>query len=141
VLTDLLAGKGSGGAILGVSSPYQWACLTVLCGAGMVLAAQRRSVATGFSVALALFMMPSAFTDLWAFAVGTASQSAVDTAQSLLELVGSGAVIALIVHDVRRDRRPDVADPVGATDSARTSSAAEVALPVPPSAPAERVDA
>ncbi|MFE0631399.1 hypothetical protein ACFW3D_31130 [Streptomyces sp. NPDC058864] len=110
VLTDLIVGKGSGRAILAVPSPYQWVCLTVLCGAGMLLAARRRPTATGFSVGLSLFMMPSAFTELWGYAVGTMPVTAVDISQSLLEFVGSAAVVALIVGDVRRDRRPDDAD-------------------------------
>ncbi|MFE0628756.1 hypothetical protein ACFW3D_17525 [Streptomyces sp. NPDC058864] len=107
-LGDLLVGKGTGRAVLGVSAPYQWACLTVLCGAGMLFAARRRPVATGFSVGLALFMMPSAFTELWTYAVGAAAQTPVDTSQDLLELVGSAAVVALVAGDVRRDRRPVV---------------------------------
>ncbi|MFF7212273.1 hypothetical protein ACFZAU_17335 [Streptomyces sp. NPDC008238] len=105
-LGDLLVGKGTGRSVLGVSAPYQWACLTVLCGAGMLFAARRRPVATGFSVGLALFMMPSAFTELWAYAVGATAQNLVDTSQDLLELVGSAAVVALVAGDVRRDRRP-----------------------------------
>ncbi|WP_431961329.1 hypothetical protein [Actinacidiphila sp. bgisy160] len=110
VLTDLIVGKGSGRSILAVPSPYQWVCLTVLCGAGMLLAARRRPTAPGFSVGLSLFMMPSAFTELWGYAVGTMPVTAVDASQSLLEFVGSAAVVALIVGDVRRDRRPDDAD-------------------------------
>ncbi|MFF3944416.1 hypothetical protein ACFYYN_06305 [Streptomyces sp. NPDC001902] len=105
-LGELLVGKGTGRAVLGVSAPYQWACLTVLCGAGMFLAARRRPVATGFSVGLSLFMMPSALTELWAHAAGTVPQSLVDTSQSLLEFVGSAAVVALVAGDLRRDRRP-----------------------------------
>ncbi|WP_030169947.1 hypothetical protein [Streptomyces sp. NRRL S-813] len=104
-LADLLVGRGVGQAVLGVSSPWQWACLTVLCGVGMVLAARRRPSATGFSVGLALFMMPIAFTKLWGLA-RTASllASPLNTVQSILELAGSAAVVALIVVDVRRDR-------------------------------------
>ncbi|MDX3074929.1 hypothetical protein ACIP98_38500 [Streptomyces sp. NPDC088354] len=107
VLGDLLVGRGTGRAVLGVSAPYQWACLTVLCGAGMLLAARRRPVATGFSSGLSLFMMPSAFTDLWAYTAATMSPTLVDTSQHLLEFVGSAAVVALTIGDVRRERRPD----------------------------------
>lgn len=110
VLTDLIVGKGSGQAVLAVPSPYQWVSLTVLCGAGMLLAARRRPTAHGFSVGLSLFMMPSAFTDLWGYTGGTTPATAVDISQALLEFVGSAAVVALIVGDVRRDRRPDDAD-------------------------------
>ncbi|WP_431953963.1 hypothetical protein [Actinacidiphila sp. bgisy167] len=109
-LTDLIVGKGSGQAVLAVPSPYQWVCLTVLCGVGMLLAARRRPTAHGFSVGLSLFMMPSAFTDLWGYAVGTNPATAVDVSQALLEFVGSAAVVALIVGDLRGDRRPDDAD-------------------------------
>ncbi|MFF3565609.1 hypothetical protein ACFYXS_36830 [Streptomyces sp. NPDC002574] len=108
VLGDLLVGRGTGRAVLGVSAPYQWACLTVLCGAGMLLAARRRPIATGCSTGLSLFMMPSAFTDLCAYAGDTVSPSLVDMSQHLLEFVGSAAVVALTVGDVRRDRRPDL---------------------------------
>ncbi|MGW3246256.1 hypothetical protein [Streptomyces sp. NPDC001070] len=124
VLTDLLVGKGGGRAVLGVSSPYQWACLTVLCGAGMLLAARRRPVATGFSVGLSLFMMPSAFTELWGYAAGTMPVTVVDTGQSLLEFVGSAAVVALIVGDVLRDRRPS-----GEPEIFSTAELPEVAIP------------
>ncbi|MFJ9910034.1 hypothetical protein [Actinacidiphila glaucinigra] len=116
-LGDLLVGKGTGRAVLGVSAPYQWACLTVLCGAGMLFAARRRPVATGFSVGLALFMMPSAFTELWAYAVGAVAQTPLDTFQDLLEFVGSAAVVALVAGDVRRDRRPGVRFADGAVPS------------------------
>lgn len=146
VLSDLIVGKGSGRAILAVPSPYQWVCLTVLCGAGMLLAARRRPTAPGFSVGLSLFMMPSAFTELWGYAVGTMPVTAVDTAQSLLEFVGSAAVVALIVGDVRRDRRPDDADldvlapavPRGVAAAVRTapSALAVPSVPAVPSAPA-----
>ncbi|MFJ4847331.1 MULTISPECIES: hypothetical protein [unclassified Streptomyces] len=108
VLGDLLVGKGTGRAILGVSTPYQWACLTVLCGAGMLLAARRRPVATGFSTGLSLFMMPPALTDLWAYLQDAMGQTLVDGSQHVLEFVGSAAVVALTVGDVRRDRRPAV---------------------------------
>ncbi|MDX3355891.1 hypothetical protein PV703_21750 [Streptomyces sp. ME01-24h] len=110
VLTDLIVGRGSGRAVLAVPSPYQWVCLTVLCGAGMLLAARRRPTAPGFSVGLSLFMMPPGFTDLWGYAVGSTPVTLVDTSQTLLEFVGSAAVVALIVGDVRRDRRPADAD-------------------------------
>ncbi|MFF9488314.1 hypothetical protein [Streptomyces sp. NPDC014676] len=111
-LGDLLAGKGAGHAVLGVSSPWQWACLTVLCGVGMVLAGRRRPSATGFSLGLALFMMPTAFTKLWGSAdADTLLASPLGTLQSFLELVGSAAVVALIVADVRDDLRPAPADP------------------------------
>ncbi|WP_329190151.1 hypothetical protein [Actinacidiphila glaucinigra] len=142
VLTDLIVGKGSGRAILAVPSPYQWVCLTVLCGAGMLLAARRRPTAPGFSVGLSLFMMPSAFTDLWGYAVGSMPVTAVDTSQSLLEFVGSAAVVALIVGDVRRDRRPDDADLDVMTPAVpiRTAAAvpavpATLAVPTTPAAP------
>ncbi|MBC7273365.1 MAG: hypothetical protein H5T76_32510 [Streptomyces sp.] len=105
-LTDLLAGRGAGTSVLGVSSPYQWTCLTVLCGLGLYVAARRRPVATGVSLGLAVLMMPPAFSELWGYLVaGTVSQTAVDVAQNLLELVGSGAVVALIVIDGLRDHR------------------------------------
>ncbi|MFD8078898.1 hypothetical protein ACFV3E_40365 [Streptomyces sp. NPDC059718] len=146
VLSDLIVGKGSGRAILAVPSPYQWVCLTVLCGAGMLLAARRRPTAPGFSVGLSLFMMPSAFTELWGYAVGTMPVTAVDTSQSLLEFVGSAAVVALIVGDVRRDRRPDDADldvmapavPTGiaAAATAVRTARATLATPSVPAAPA-----
>ncbi|MGQ5637879.1 hypothetical protein [Streptomyces sp. EWL5.16] len=104
-LAHLLVGRGVGRAVLAVSSPWQWVCLTVLCGVGMVLAVKRRPSATGFSVGLALFMMPIAFTKLWGLA-GTAAllASPLNTVQSVLESAGSAAVVALIVADVRRDR-------------------------------------
>ncbi|MFD3452712.1 hypothetical protein ACFWVC_11040 [Streptomyces sp. NPDC058691] len=130
VLGDLLVGKGSGRAVLGVSSAYQWACLTVLCGAGMLLAARRRPVATGFSVGLSLFMMPSAFTGLWAYATGAMSQTLVGASQNLLEFVGSAAVVALIIGDIRSDRRPRA-------DAAGFGAPAEPAAPSAPSTPAE----
>ncbi|MEW2513989.1 hypothetical protein [Streptomyces sp. NPDC046870] len=120
-LAHLLAGRGAGRAVLGVSSPWQWACLTVLCGVGMVLAAKRRPSATGFSVGLALFMMPIAFTKLWGLA-GTSALSAspLNTVQSFLELAGSAAVVSLIVADVRRDRPapPAPLDPTPAATGA-----------------------
>ncbi|MDX2649100.1 hypothetical protein PV341_37185 [Streptomyces sp. PA03-1a] len=146
VLSDLIVGKGSGRAILAVPSPYQWVCLTVLCGAGMLLAARRRPTAPGFSVGLSLFMMPSAFTELWGYAVGTMPVTAVDTSQSLLEFVGSAAVVALIVGDVRRDRRPDDADldvmaPAVPTGIAVAATAVRT-VPATPSVPtAEDADA
>lgn len=134
-LADLLVGRGIGRAVLGVSSPWQWACLTVLCGVGMVLAAKRRPSATGFSVGLALFMMPIAFTKLWGL-TGTADLlgSPLNTVQSFLELAGSAAVVALIVADVRRDRPapqavleltppPTVAEPEAQRADAATSDA------------------
>ncbi|MFF7215250.1 hypothetical protein ACFZAU_32710 [Streptomyces sp. NPDC008238] len=139
VLTDLIVGKGSGRAILAVPSPYQWVCLTVLCGAGMLLAARRRPTAPGFSVGLSLFMMPSAFTDLWGYAFGTMPVTAVDTSQSLLEFVGSAAVVALIVGDVRRDRRPgqlDVMAPAVPLAAPAGSSAASSAAPAAAARPA-----
>ncbi|MET8765647.1 hypothetical protein [Streptomyces sp. NPDC004658] len=130
-LADLLVGRGVGRAVLGVSSPWQWACLTVLCGVGMVLAAKRRPSATGFSVGLALFMMPIAFTKLWGLA-GTADllASPLNTVQSVLELAGSAAVVALIVADVRRDRPAPHAvleltpPPTGADPEAQRADAA-----------------
>ncbi|MET9880716.1 hypothetical protein ABZZ36_39865 [Actinacidiphila glaucinigra] len=134
VLTDLIVGKGSGRAILAVPSPYQWVCLTVLCGAGMLLAARRRPTAPGFSVGLSLFMMPSAFTELWGYAVGSMPVTAVDTSQSLLEFVGSAAVVALIVGDVRRDRRPDDADLDVMTPAVPMGTAA--GIPAVPATPA-----
>lgn len=139
VLGDLLVGRGTGRAVLGVSTPYQWACLTVLCGAGMLLAARRRPVATGFSTGLSLFMMPSAFTDLWAYAQNAMSQTLVDGSQHLLEFVGSAAVVALTVGDVRRDRRPFVlaaGDPVDAAFVPSVATEAAVAA-----GPAEAVEA
>lgn len=148
VLTDLIVGKGSGRAILAVPSPYQWVCLTVLCGAGMLLAARRRPTAPGFSVGLSLFMMPSAFTELWGYAVGSTPVTAVDTSQSLLEFVGSAAVVALIVGDVRRDRRPDDADldvmtpavPIGTAAAVPATLAVPATPAAPPAAPAAQED-
>ncbi|GEC03208.1 hypothetical protein SSP24_08630 [Streptomyces spinoverrucosus] len=105
-LTDLLVGRGTGRSVLGVSSPWQWTCLTVLCGMGMLLAGRRRPVATGVSLGLALLMMPPAFSELWGYLVAqTVPQTAVDVTQNLLELVGSAAVVALIVTDGLRDRQ------------------------------------
>lgn len=110
-LADLLVGKGAGHAVLGVSSPYQWACLIVLCGVGMVLAGRRRPSATGFSLGLAVFMTPTAFTKLWGFVdTDTLFASSLATVQSVVELVGSAAVVALIVADIRNDLRPALPD-------------------------------
>ncbi|WUD72780.1 hypothetical protein OG937_14255 [Streptomyces sp. NBC_00510] len=139
-LGELLVGKGTGRAVLGVSAPYQWACLTVLCGAGMFLAARRRPVATGFSVGLSLFMMPSALTELWAHAAGTVPQSLVDTSQSLLEFVGSAAVVALVAGDVRRDRRPHLRTLADAAPSV-PAGAAEAGDPAQRDAGSEPVGA
>ncbi|MEV8047581.1 hypothetical protein AB0P02_27630 [Streptomyces griseoluteus] len=130
VLGDLIVGKGSGRAVLGVSSPYQWACLTVLCGAGMFLAARRRPTATGFSVGLSLFMMPSAFTDLCAYAAGGASQTLVDTSQNVLEFIGSAAVVALVARDIRNDQRPKPAEDDGSGPGLGLEST-EAAVPRP----------
>jgi hypothetical protein len=125
-LAHLLIGRGVGRAVLGVSSPWQWACLTVLCGVGMVLAAKRRPSATGFSVGLALFMMPIDFTKLWGLARTAALlASPLNTVQSVLEFAGSAAVVALIVADVRRDRPAPLAALERAPQSTATDPAAQ----------------
>ncbi|MFZ4151509.1 hypothetical protein [Streptomyces pseudogriseolus] len=111
VLADLLVGKGAGRAVLGVSSPWQWTCLIVMCGVGMVLAGKRRPIATGFSLGLAVLMMPTAFAKLWgAAASDTLLDTPLGTLQSLVELIGSAAVLALITSDLRNDARPELPD-------------------------------
>ncbi|GHJ40448.1 hypothetical protein [Streptomyces sp. TS71-3] len=105
-LAHLLAGRGTGRAVLAVSSPWQWSCLTLLCGVGMVLAAKRRPIATGFGLGLALFMVPSSFTDL----VGATEAHTLFTVpgasgQNFLEVVGGVAMASLILGDARRERR------------------------------------
>ncbi|MFF3465627.1 hypothetical protein ACWCQN_15270 [Streptomyces sp. NPDC001984] len=144
VLTDLIVGKGTGRAVLGVSSPFQWVCLTVLCGLGMFLAVKRRPVATGVSVGLALFMMPSSFAQLWGSIVDdTVQQSALGSAQNLLEVVGSAAVVALIYGDVRRDHRAADDGEVGAArvPAAASATPVERAVPAGHGADAEPVEA
>ncbi|MFJ4467770.1 hypothetical protein ACIP2X_09900 [Streptomyces sp. NPDC089424] len=104
MLADLLVGRGNGQAVLAVSSPWQWACLTALCGVGLVLVGRRMPSATGFSFALAVFMMPTAFFKLWgAAATGALLQVPLGTVQSVLELVGSAAVVTLIARDIHGD--------------------------------------
>ncbi|GHH70836.1 hypothetical protein GCM10018793_05500 [Streptomyces sulfonofaciens] len=110
-LAHLLAGRGTGRAVLAVSSPWQWTCLTLLCGAGMLLAARRRPVADGFALGLSLFMVPSSFTDLWGASVaGTLFQVPAASGQNLLEVVGGLAMAALIVWEARQDRLRPLGD-------------------------------
>ncbi|MEV7990584.1 hypothetical protein AB0O67_01340 [Streptomyces sp. NPDC086077] len=103
-LADLLAGKGTGQAVLAVSSPWQWACLTVLCGVGLALVGRRRPTATGFSLGLAVFMLPTAAFKLCGSVIsGDLLQVPLGTLQSVLELVGSAAVAVLILRDIHGD--------------------------------------
>jgi hypothetical protein len=105
-LAHLLAGKGAVRAELGVASAWQWASLTVLCGLGMLFAFRRRPVAKGFSLGLALFMVPPDIAEVSDYvSTGVLFKVSVDTAQTFLELLGSAAVIALLAADTARDRR------------------------------------
>jgi hypothetical protein len=118
---DRLFGKGSVQAVLGVSNSWQWASLTVLCGAGMFLALRRRPVAHGFSLGLSYFMLPLAFASLsGSISAGTLTDTAVGSAQNALELVGSVAVVGLVFRESRlfrqavRSRLPEASNPYAA---------------------------
>lgn len=101
-----LFGRGSVQSVLGVSQSWQWGTLTVACGVCMYLAIRRRPVAHGFTLGLSLFMLPLSLLSIaGAVSGGTFTHAAFGSVQNVLELLGSGAVLGLVVWEARSVRR------------------------------------
>ncbi|WP_314177253.1 hypothetical protein [Streptomyces winkii] len=63
----LFTGEGTVSTLLDVSPAWEWLTLIVVCGTGAVLAMARTVSARGFSLGVAILLLPQALTFLWGY--------------------------------------------------------------------------